>query len=168
MKSTVSVFFRQSFTEAGEREQAIVQDVLDDICCFTDSAIAVRLVTGNKAYNRTTFKAAFEQAHRIPFTPARFREKRLALLAAADAFILLRTGMSESTAFEVAYNIYGGRNVPMLYLIWENAPIKTTLIREMEDIAEVTYHTFKEGDDLKGVIASFIRKIAATTAVHSR
>ncbi|NEQ52797.1 MAG: hypothetical protein F6K11_22110 [Leptolyngbya sp. SIO3F4] len=64
--------------------------------------------------------------------------------------------MSESTAFEIAYNIYGGNNIPMLYLVWDKVLIKTTLIREMEDIADITYYTFSDVTDFGDTIEKFI------------
>ena len=156
MKKEIKIFFRQSFTEAGEHEQQIIQEVINKINNYQDNHHEVRIVTGNKAHNKTSFKHSFEQDHQLKFTPDNFRKKRLKLLSDSDLFIILRTGMSESTAFEVAYNIYKGNNIPMLFLVWEKAQIKTTLIREMEGTTDVTYYTFKNIDELGVVIRKFI------------
>lgn len=162
-----NIFFRQSFTEAGEEEQKIIQRVLDKINNVKDDAFKINILTGNKAYNKSTFKASFENEYGIKFTPGNFRKKRFELLDASDVFIILRTGMSESTAFEIAYNVYGGNNIPMLYLIWDKAPIKTTLIREMEDIADITYHTFSDATDFGNTIEEFIvNKMNAVSLIN--
>ena len=156
MKKEINVFFRQSFTEAGEYEQQMIQDVINKISSYKDNDLNVRIVTGNKAHNKNSFKQSFEKDQQLKFTPSNFRTKRLDLLSGSDLFIILRTGISESTVFEVAYNIYKGNNIPMLFLVWENAQIKTTLIRDMEGTADVTYFTFKSVDELGPVIEKFI------------
>ena len=49
------------------------------------------------------------------------------LLNQADVMVVIRTGLSESGAFELAYNIFGGRRVPVFFAIWKNTPLETTL-----------------------------------------
>lgn len=47
-------------------------------------------------------------------------------------------------AFEVAYGIYGGRRIPMLFAVWDEAAIKTTLLRDLDDLAKVRYVRFSD------------------------
>ena len=61
------------------------------------------------------------------FSAKNFRKYRLELLNKADLMIIIRTSLSESSAFELAYNIYEGRKSPVFFAIHESAPIKTTL-----------------------------------------
>ena len=158
MKKKLKVFFRQSFTEADFDVQTIIQEVLDLIISYSENnknRLKLDLLTGNKSQNKETFKKNYEEVFKKPFTPKNFRKTRLKLLNNADVFVILRTGMSESTAFEIAYNIYAGKNIPMLFLIWEKAKIKTTLIREMKDIAPVNYFEFGKTEELKPILNDF-------------
>jgi len=159
----INLFIRQPFTES-DREQ---QRLIDDILHIIDSANGVRYafdyLTGNKAESATTFKKSFEQLTSLPFTPKNFRDHRLKLLDQADAFINIRVGMSESSAFEIAYHIYKGRRTPMLFLVWSGAPIKTTLIRELDDLCDVTYIEFDQIDTLRrGIHQFFNEKLLGT------
>jgi carbamoyl-phosphate synthase large subunit len=150
------VFIRQSFTEAGEEEQKIVQGVIDLVRDYENENFKIDLVTGGRALNKTTFKADFESQNNLPFTASNFRNHRLKLLHDSDIFIVVRTGMSESTAFEIAYNLYGGKGIPILYLINENSPINTTLLRELENEIDITYYTFNGVEDLGKVVENFL------------
>lgn len=160
MKKKINIFFRQPFTEANEKQQVLIQSVLNKTVNYNEKENEVCIVTGSKAQNKTTFRSYFEKEYDLEFTPSNFRKIRLNLLSNADLFIVLRTAMSESSSFEIAYNIFKGKNVPMLFLIDEHAAIKTTLIRELNDIATVTYHTFESVNDasLKRVIHQFIKE----------
>jgi hypothetical protein len=60
----------------------------------------------------------------------------------------IRVGLSESSAFELAYHIFGGRRTPVLFLVWKQAPIKTTLLRELHTLCDVTYLEFDAAEDL--------------------
>jgi carbamoyl-phosphate synthase large subunit len=77
------------------------------------------------------------------------------LLDQADVMINIRVGMSESSAFELSYHIFKGRRTPVLFLVWKGAPIKTTLIRELEDLVDVTYVEFDEVEELRSSIHQF-------------
>lgn len=69
-----------------------------------------------------SFKEFFEQDQGMKFMPSRFRRYRLQLIDHADAFIVLRTGLSESGAFELAYNIFSGRKAPIFLLFGSKLP----------------------------------------------
>ena len=81
------------------------------------------------------------------------------LLDRADLMIVIRTGLSESTAFEVAYNIFGGKGVPVFFAIWDQAPIRTTLLRDLDELVPVQYATFSKPEELKESLLSFISNV---------
>ena len=61
--------------------------------------------------------------------------------------IIFRTGLSESTVFEVAYNIFQGKKVPIFYAIEPGCEMKTTLLRELDGYldAKVVYKVIDGG-----------------------
>ena len=83
---------------------------------------------------------------------------RLRLLDSSDAMILIRTSLSESGAFEAAYNVFGGPQVPMFFAVWKNAPIKTTLLRDMDELCPAEYVTFDQPEELRDRLAAFLRR----------
>ena len=106
----IQVFVRQPFTKSGNREKEIIQGVLDIL-----GSLDVDIVTGLEAQSQDTFRTSFEKNTGMAFTPGNFRAVRLGLLQAADAMVFIRTSLSESGAFEAAYNVYGGTRVPMFF-----------------------------------------------------
>ncbi len=98
----------------------------------------------------------FEELTGQAFSPAAFRNYRLSLLDKTDAIIHIRTSLSESSAFEVAYNIFKGRKAPMFFCVWEKAPLKTTLLRDLEDLCPATYVNFAQAADLRTPISRFL------------
>lgn len=158
----LKIFLRQPFTQSSKSDVARIQSVMDAIKQSDGKPYKLDFLTTPVAESEDSFKIAFETAQRKKFTPFNFRNYRLGLLKEADAFIIIKTSLSESTAFEVAYNIFGGRNVPMLFAIHESSfPIKTTLLRELDDLAShVEYVTFKSGEDLQGPVQAFLKRVA--------
>jgi hypothetical protein len=61
----------------------------------------------------------------------------------------------------MAYHIFAGRRTPMLFLVWRKAPIKTTLLREMQDLCEVSYLEFDHADELAEGVREFFGRLAA-------
>ncbi|WP_426178155.1 hypothetical protein [Massilia sp. TWR1-2-2] len=116
-------------------------------------------LTGIVAESAATFKKSFERQYERPFTPKAFRDQRLRLLDQADAVVNIRVGMSESSAFELAYHIFEGRRTPLLFLVWKHAPIKTTLLRELDDLVDVTYIEFEHAAELRAGIHAFFNAI---------
>jgi carbamoyl-phosphate synthase large subunit len=157
----LNLFIRQPFTESDDAEQELIAHVMRVIDTANGMPRPFNYLTGLKAESAATFKPAFEAATGQPFTPRAFRQHRLELLKRADAFVNIRVGMSESSAFEVAYHIFAGRRTPMLFLVWKKAPIKTTLLREMQDLCEVTYLEFDHADELAEGVQEFFARLAA-------
>jgi carbamoyl-phosphate synthase large subunit len=151
----LNLFIRQPFTESDHDQQRLIADVLQVIDSANGFPYAFQYLTGNQAESAATFKKSFETETSRPFTPQNFRNHRLALLDRADAFINIRVGMSESSAFEIAYHVFKGRRTPILFLVWKHAPIKTTLIRELDDLCDVTYLEFEHADDLRRGVHQF-------------
>jgi carbamoyl-phosphate synthase large subunit len=113
-----------------------------------------------QAESADTFRASFERSQGMPFTPQNFRRHRLALLDQADVMVNIRVGMSESSAFELSYHIFKGRRTPILFLVWKGAPIKTTLLRGLEDMVDITYIEFDEVSELRGRLHQFFKNLA--------
>ena len=150
------VFVRQPFTESGNSEKEVVQGVLDVLRKMDGKPYKLITPTGFEAQSESTFRKAYERTFGKAFTPQNFRATRLENLRNADAMIVIRTGLSESGSFEVAYNIFGGRSVPILFAVWEKAPIKTTLLRELQEIADATYITFQSPEELEAPLHEFL------------
>ena len=93
-----------------------------------------------------------------------FRRYRLGQLRRADAFLYVRTAMSESGAFEVSYNVFAEPRAPMFFAVWKHAPIKTTLLRELEEVCDVTYREFEDPEELRGDLQRFFHRVAKATA----
>jgi carbamoyl-phosphate synthase large subunit len=152
----IRLFIRQPLTETSPREAAIVQDVLDVLQQINGSPYELQFLTGHQAQSRETFRQQFESEAGQQFTPASFRETRLDLLNQADVMIVIRTGLSESGAFEVAYNIFGGKGVPVFFAVWDQAPIRTTLLRDLDELVPVRYVTFSNPEELRQPLLDFL------------
>ena len=134
----LKLFIRQPFTESDEREMRMVGEILQLIDSANGLPHPFDYLTGTKAESADTVRKSFESSQGLPFTPQNFRRHRLALLDRADALVNIRVGMRESSAYELSYHIFQGSRTPVLFLVWTGAPIKTTLMRELEDLVEVT------------------------------
>jgi carbamoyl-phosphate synthase large subunit len=154
-ETALRLFVRQPLTESGPSQQALVAQVLKRIEEHDGHPHAFRYLAGREAQCAESFRAAFEAESGQPFTPQRFRARRLRLLAQADAFINIRVGLSESSAFELSYHVFRGACTPVLFLVWKQAPIKTTLLKELSDLCDVTYIEFEHADDVRDGLGAF-------------
>ncbi|NRR31205.1 carbamoyl-phosphate synthase large subunit [Oxalobacteraceae bacterium] len=162
----VKLFIRQPFTESDQEQQRLIGEILQVIDSANGSPYPFEYLTGKHAESAETFKQSFERDYQLPFTPKNFREHRLNLLDQADVMINIRVGMSESSAFELSYHIFKGRCTPVLFLVWKHAPIKTTLIRELQDLCDVTYVEFEHVDELRGPLHRFFNEKALGSAAQ--
>lgn len=153
---STKLFIRQPFTETNEEEALVIQAVLDVVQGLDGKPYDLDILTGQKAQSQHTFRYQFRRDTGMKFTPKRFRRTRLRLIDEADAMMIVRTGLSESGAFEVAYNIFGGNQIPMFFAIWKGAPIRTTLLRDLDDLAHVSYVTFDNPDEIAAPLVDFI------------
>jgi hypothetical protein len=156
----LKLFIRQPFTESDQAQQNLIAAVLAQIDQHNGDPQSFRYLTGRKAENADTFRASFEAETGQGFTPQAFRAHRLGLLAQAEAFINIRVGMSESSAFELCYHIFNGARTPVLFLVWKHAPIKTTLLRELDNVCDVTYLEFERAEDLQDRVGEFFGRCA--------
>ena len=164
---SIRLFVRQPFTETSEREAVIVQGVLDVLHEINGTPYKLQFLTGQQAQNSGTFRLHFEKKTGQAFTPQNFRRDRLQLIDQADAIVVIRTGLSESTAFELAYSMFGRPPAPIFFAIWDQAPIKTTLLRDLNEIVPVRYVTFSEPAELIGPLLDFFGACAKENGTHS-
>ncbi|NHZ66835.1 carbamoyl-phosphate synthase large subunit [Massilia genomosp. 1] len=160
----LKLFIRQPFTESDAAQQHLIGQVLHLIDGANGLPHPFDYLTGARAESADTFKKSFERDTGLPFTPKHFRDHRLGLLDQADALVNIRVGMSESSAFELGYHIFKGRRTPVLFLVWKEAPIKTTLIRELQDLCDVTYLEFGHVDELRAGIQAFFARLPPPAA----
>ena len=159
-EARLKLFIRQPLTESDDESKSIVQGVLQIVDEIGRSGVPFEYLTGNTALSDGTFREHFEQSQGLPFNPVNFRRYRLGQLRRADAFLCIRTAMSESGAFEIAYNVFAEPRAPMFFAVWKHAPIKTTLLRELEDACDVTYREFEDPGELRGDLRDFFRRVA--------
>jgi carbamoyl-phosphate synthase large subunit len=162
----LKLFIRQPLTQSGDESKKIVEGVLQIVDEIGRNGVRIEYLTGNTPLSDKTFRANFEQTQGLPFNPVNFRRYRLGQLRRADAFLYVRTAMSESGAFEVSYNVFAEPRAPMFFAVWKHAPIKTTLLRELEEVCDVTYREFEDPKELRGDLQHFFSRIAkgATSA----
>ena len=156
----IRLFIRQPLTETSPRESAIIQGVLNVLQQINGAPYELQFLTGQQALRSDTFRQQFEREVGQRFTPSSFRKTRLDLLNQADVMIVIRTGLSESGAFEVAYNIFGGKRVPAFFAVWDQAPIKTTLLRDLDELVPVRYVTFSSPEELRQPLLDFLSAFA--------
>jgi len=155
--TALRLFVRQPFTESGETQQGIVASVLERIRACDGHPRGFRYLTGCRAESADTFRISFERETGQAFSPETFRAHRLRQLDQADVFVNIRAGMSESSAFELSYHVFRGACTPILFLVWRQAPIKTTLLKDLGSLCDVTYLEFDDPDELDAPLADFFR-----------
>lgn len=157
----LNLFVRQPFTESGPAEQAKAQAVMELLGTLDGSPYGgLKFLTWMEAQEGNSFKEKFERESGESFTAQHFRDYRLSLLDRADGFINIRVGLSESSAFEIAYHIFKGRRTPIFFAVAETAPMKTTLLRDLEDLCPATYVTFREAEELREPLLRYLSDVA--------
>jgi carbamoyl-phosphate synthase large subunit len=152
----INLFIRQPFTEAAQKELGIVQGVLDVLTSLNGNPVTLESLTGLEAQSEGTFRQTFEKETGLDYTPENFRTNRLELLDRADAIIFIRTGLTESGAFEVAYNLYKGNKVPVFFAIWKKAPMRDTFLKDLENLLPVSYVEFDDPKELELPLREFL------------
>lgn len=155
------VFVRQPLTRAGSKDAHLVQGVLDEL-----TAAGTQILTGSVAQTTESFRSAFEAATGEVFSPSAFRAWRLGLLARAHAMVIVRTELSESGAFEIAYNSVVTRR-PMFFAVHAGMPITTTLLQDLETLCPTTYVTFEDPSELAESLGRFLACGRRTSAVSA-
>ncbi|OUS24798.1 hypothetical protein A9Q99_23690 [Gammaproteobacteria bacterium 45_16_T64] len=149
----MKLFIRQSFTQADRFQSKMIQQVINVLEKECPSA---NFLTGRRAMDRDNFAAEFERITGIQFSPAKFREYRLNLIDESDALVFIRTSMSESSAFELSYNLHSTHPKPVFYAHWHQAIIETTLLRELEEDYPVMYTQFRSVTDIRTPFRTFL------------
>jgi carbamoyl-phosphate synthase large subunit len=160
----LKLFIRQPLTQSGDESKKIVEGVLQIVDEIGRNGVRFEFLTGNTPLSDETFRENFEQSQGLAFNPVNFRRYRLGQLRRADAFLYVRTALSESGAFEVCYNVFAEPRAPMFFAVWKHVPIKTTLLRELDEVCDVTYREFEDPEELRGDLQHFFRRIAKATA----
>ena len=158
MEARKKVFIRQPFTGSTKEGQRLLQDCMD-VLKSMEGEFSLDFLTSLEAQHSGSFKSSFEITQNKEFTPKNFRSFRLSLIDQSDAFVFLRTALSESGSYEVAYNIYSGKKSPIFYAIWKESPIKTTLLRDLEELVDITYFQFESAEDLRRPLKEFFRQL---------
>jgi carbamoyl-phosphate synthase large subunit len=163
----LKLFIRQPLTQSGDESKKIVEGVLRIVDEIGRNGTPFEYLTGNTPLSDQTFREAFERSQGLPFSPQNFRRYRLSQLRRADAFLYVRTAMSESGAFEICYNVYNEPQAPMFFAVWRGAPIRTTLLRELGDVCDVTYREFEDPEELRIDLQSFFDRVAESATAAS-
>jgi carbamoyl-phosphate synthase large subunit len=155
------VFVRQPLTRAGSKDAYLVQGVLDEL-----AVAGAEILTGPVAQTAESFRSAFEAATGAAFSPSAFRAWRLGLLARAQAMVIVRTELSESGAFEVAYNSVVTRR-PMFFAVHADMPITTTLLQDLEPLCPTAYVPFEDPSDLAEPLGRFLARTREASPVSA-
>ncbi|WDE10530.1 hypothetical protein [Thalassomonas haliotis] len=151
----MKLFIRQSFTQADKSQSNVIQGVIDLIKALFPQT---NFLTGEHASCSASFIENFEATTGLIFTPKAFRNYRLGLINEADALLFIRTSMSESGSFELSYNLHTDNPKPVFYAHWRYAPIKTTLLKELDQEFPVRYCEFVRPEELSEDFAAFVKK----------
>jgi carbamoyl-phosphate synthase large subunit len=161
LSERLRAFVRQPLTRAASKDALLVQGVLDEL-----AAAGVEVLTGPVAQTAESFRSAFEDTTGEVFTPSAFRAWRLGLLGRAHMMVIVRTELSESGAFEIAYNSVVTRR-PMFFAVHAGMPITTTLLRDLEPLCPTTYVTFEDPGELAEPLARFLAQARHASAVST-
>jgi carbamoyl-phosphate synthase large subunit len=156
----LKLFIRQPLTQSGDESTEVVAGVLRIVDEIGRNRMPFEYLTGNTPLSDRTFRETFERSQGLRFSPRNFRRYRLSQLRRADAFLYVRTALSESGAFEVCYNVYNEPRAPMFFAVWKRAPIKTTLLRDLDDVCDVTYLEFEDPEELRVDLQRFFDRVA--------
>jgi len=79
-----------------------------------------------------------------------------------DAMVVIRTGVSESAAFEVAHNAFGGPRLPMFFAIWKHAPAAPAVWHEADRLCRTGYAKFERAEQVRTKLAAFLGHIGGS------
>lgn len=154
--AALRLFVRQPLTRSSPGQRDVVQAVVDLACDPEVAGGPVVLLPYTRAHHAGTFKDAFTEETGLPFSPAAFRDWRLQMLDSAHVMLVVRTELSESGAYEVAYNVHAGPRVPVFFAVHRSCPITTTLLRELTPLVDASYTDFDEACELTGALREFL------------
>jgi carbamoyl-phosphate synthase large subunit len=158
------LFVRQPLTRSDPGDRDLVQSVVDIACNPIIAGGPVCLLPNGAAQHAGTFRDSFTAATGLPFTVSAFRAWRLSLIDASDAMLVIRTELSESGAYEIAYNVHAGPRVPIFFAVHRSCPIRTTLLQELDELVEAQYQLFTHPSELIEALHRFLTSCDAGTA----
>lgn len=165
---SLRVFVRQPLTRSAPGDRDVIQAVVNLVC---DPAIAggpVSLLPYPHAHHAGTFRDAFTEESGHAFSPTAFRDWRLRLLDSAHAMLVVRTELSESGAYEVAYNVHGGPRVPIFFAVHRSCPITTTLLQDLAPLVDARYVEFTEARELADPVRAFLTSCRQSAPLAER
>ncbi|WP_345279422.1 hypothetical protein [Streptomyces gulbargensis] len=130
------------------------------------TAAGADILTGTVAQTEESFRLTFQTRTGQEFTPSAFRAWRLGLLARAQAMVIVRTELSESGAFEIAYNSVITR-APMLFAVHTSMPITTTLLQDLNQLCPTSYVTFDHPTEIATPLRRFLRDVHLAPSVSA-
>jgi hypothetical protein len=77
-------------------------------------------------------------------------------MEAADAIVVIRTGVSESAAFQIAHNAFGGQRLPMFFAQWKHAPALRAEWHELGRLCRIGQGKFERPEQVRASLAAFL------------
>jgi hypothetical protein len=165
---SLRLFVRQPLTRSAPGDRDVVQAVVDLVCEPAVAGGPVTLLPYAHAHHAGTFRDAFTEESGQAFSPTAFRDWRLRLLDSAHAMLVVRTALSESGAYEVAYNVHGGPRVPIFFAVHSSCPITTTLLQDLGPLVDARYVEFTEARELADPIRDFLTSCRPSVPLAER
>jgi len=147
MNRCLRLFLRQPYTNNNIKNTPILKEIEKNIYNYEKHDLDIYPYKG--VTKKKDFKEIFTIKTGCNFTPENFRNYRLNKLDICHGMIIIRTDVSESTAFELGY-IYAKYKIPIFYMIHETCPLNTTLLKDL--YPDVTYCNFSNGEYKKPLI----------------
>jgi hypothetical protein len=162
----LQLFVRQPLTRSHAGDREIVQSVVDIACHPVVAGGPVSLLPYESAQHAGTFRDSFTATTGQTFTPSAFRAWRLSQIDDAHAMLVVRTELSESGAYEIAYNVHAGPRVPIFFAVHSGCSIQTTLLQELDELVDARYHVFTESTELVEPLQRFLASCRRRVAAH--
>jgi hypothetical protein len=65
---------------------------------------------------------------------------------------------------KISCYVFADPHTPMFFAVWKRAAIKTTVLRELEEVCDVTYREFQNREELREDLHDFFCRVDRTTA----
>jgi hypothetical protein len=165
-RGPLQLFVRQPLTRSHAGDREIVQSVVNIACHPAVAGGPISFLPYESAQHAGTFRDTFTATTGQAFTPSAFRAWRLSQIDDAHAMLVVRTELSESGAYEIAYNIHAGPRVPIFFAVHSSCSIETTLLQELDDLVDAHYHVFTEPTELVQPLQRFLASCRRRVAAH--
>ncbi|QUM82187.1 hypothetical protein HWV01_18810 [Moritella sp. 5] len=133
--------------------------ILDNVITFLQHNIdGLEFLPFNLDAEQGDYQQAFQRQTGIIFTPANYRHYRLRLLSVVDALLYIHTSSNDSDAYELSYNLSSIHPKPVFFAVWRGAPIKSPLLKELDQDYPVTYCQFSHPRELLEGFKRFLQE----------